>query len=240
MERFSWSDNFRAAFAPCLACLQPRQDSEDEEREQYNHHHTSHGPHYVPRARLDELEGLLADADGDAETLSLHSNIGLDEGRRRKRHRPRKGIKLFGFNLFGRPPIQLPDDDNEDRRVRSRTISASTLDSDAAPLDPSTIDQLSAARLAESEAQREQERLAKEERRRRRRAKKAARESALALALERGQGEFEGFPVRSALCLFFSRQCYLSSHRVVGPHMRRMRRHRQATIKTSSDPSSTL
>ena len=203
MERFSWSDNFRAAFAPCLACLRPQQHNEDEEREQYNHHHTSRGPHYVPRARPDELEGLLADTD-DAETLSLHSNIGRDDGRKRKRQRPRKGIKLFGFDLFGRPPIQLPEDEEIDEalhRSRTRTISASTLDSDAAPLDPSTIAQLSAARLAESEAQREQERLAKEERRRRRREKKAAREAELALALERSQVEFEGFPVRSIFCM---------------------------------------
>ena len=196
MERFSWTDNLRAAFAPCLACLQPQQrDDEDDERQQYNHHHTARGPDYVPRARADELEGLLQDTD-DAETLSLHSNIGRDDSRRRKRRRPRKGIKLFGFDLFGKPPIQLPDDDDDDLRApRSRTISSSTMDSDAAPLDPSTIEQLSAARAAEGAAQREAERLAKEERRRRRREKKAAREAALALALDRSQDEFEGFPV---------------------------------------------
>lgn len=199
MERFSWSDNLRAALAPCLACFHTRQDNDDEEQGQYNHHHatSNRGPDYVPRARADELEGLLADSD-DAETLSLHSNIGRDDNRRRKRRRPRKGIRLFGFDLFGKPPIHLPEDDEVDaRRARSRTISASTLDSDAAPLDPSMIDQLSATRLAEGEAQREAERLAKEERRRRRKEKKAARQAALALALEGNQDEFEGFPVRS-------------------------------------------
>lgn len=197
MERFSWTDNLRAAFAPCLACLQPRRNDEDDERQQHNHHYNSRGPDYVPRAREDELEGLLQDTD-DAETLSLHSNIGRDDGRKRKRRRPRKGIRLFGFDLFGKPPIHLPDDDGDsDRRgPRSRTVSASTLDSDAAPLDPSTIEQLSEARAAEAAVQRETERLAKEERRRRRREKKAAREATLALALDRSQDDFEGFPVR--------------------------------------------
>lgn len=202
MERFSWSDNLRAALSPCLTCLHSRRDEEDDdERQQYNHHRATntHGPDYVPRARLDELEGLLADSD-DAETLSLHSNLGRDDTRRRKHHRPRKGIRLFGFDLFGKPPIQLPEDDDvADGRVqRSRTISASTMDSDASPLDPSMIDQLSAARVAEGEAQRDAERRAKDERRRRRRDKKAAREAALALALDRNQDgdEFEGFPVR--------------------------------------------
>ena len=205
MERFSWSDNLRAAFSPCLACLSSRRDEDDEERQQFNHHRATnaHGPDYVPRARPDELEGLLADSD-DADAMSLHSNIGRDDARKRKRHRLRKGIKLFGFDLFGKPPIQLPEDDDalpDQRPVRSRTISASTMDSDASPLDPSMIDQLSAARLAEGEAQREAERQAKEERRRRRREKKAAREAALALALDTNEDgeEFEGFPVR-CLC----------------------------------------
>ncbi|GJE96366.1 hypothetical protein PsYK624_125610 [Phanerochaete sordida] len=196
MERFSWTDNLRAAFTPCLACLQPRtgDDAEDDERQQQNHHYASRGPDYVPRARPDELEGLLQDTD-DADTMSLHSNIGRDDPRKRKRRRKPKGIRLFGFDLFGKPPIQLSDDeDGVYRSPRSRTISASTLDSDAAPLDPSTIAQLSAARAAEGAAQLEEERLAKEERRRLRREKKAAKQAALALALERSQDEFEGFP----------------------------------------------
>ncbi|EKM56322.1 uncharacterized protein PHACADRAFT_253390 [Phanerochaete carnosa HHB-10118-sp] len=196
MERFSWTDNLRAAFAPCLTCLQPRRDEDEDEEQQHNHHFSSRGPDYVPRARADELEGLLQDTD-DVETLSLHSNVGRDDTRRRKRRKPHKSIRLFGFDLFGKPPIQLSEDEDDDtyRRSRSRTISASTLDSDAAPLDPSAIAQLSATRAAEGAAQRETGRLAKEERRRRRREKKAAREAALALALDRNQNEFEGFPV---------------------------------------------
>lgn len=209
MTEFSWSDGVRAALSPCLSCFQSRSDplSEDD-ADSHNRHR---GPDFVPRARLDELEGLLADAD-DAETLSLHSNVGRPSARRKKRSkRNPKNIQLFGFNLFGRPPIQLPEDDDEDNvdeshdaaRRRPRTISNSTVDSDAAPLDPATIAQLSAARQAENAAQQDAERLAKEERRRRKREKKKVlQQAALAAALERGDGgEFEGFPV-SFRCTF--------------------------------------
>lgn len=204
MATFSWSDSIRATFGPCLSCLKTRPEPDDED----------HGPHFIPRARPDELEGLLADSD-DAETLSLHSNVGDYDGRRRKRRSPpsHTGIKLFGFYLFGRPPIHLPDDDepaysvarNSRRSVeRTRTISASTLDSDASPLDPSTIDELTAARVAERIAQQhEAERLAKEERRRQRRERKEAQRAALALALHTTEGEeFEGFQVsRGTVCI---------------------------------------
>lgn len=194
MDSFSWSDGLRAALAPCLTCLhcKTREDSDNEDSQ-----NRDRGPDYVPRARADELEGLLADAD-DAETLSLHSNIG--HGRKRKqRARRGKGIKLFGFDLFGRPPIHLPEDDDDPLSPprRTRTISGSTVDSDASPLDPSTIEQLSVARAAESAAQEEADRQAKEERRRRRRERKAHK-AALAAALERGHGEdFEGFQVNT-------------------------------------------
>ncbi|KIP11827.1 hypothetical protein PHLGIDRAFT_10375 [Phlebiopsis gigantea 11061_1 CR5-6] len=199
MESFSWSDNLRAALAPCLGCFNGRTDEGDEdERAQFSHHRaTSHrGPDYVPRARPDELEGLLADSD-DAETLSLHSNLGHDDARRRKRRRTHKLIRFFGFDLFGKPPVQLPEDDDDDVGApspRLRNVSASTLDSDASPLDPSTIDRLSAARAAEDEARLALERRSKAERKRRRRERKVARNDALALALDNADGEFEGFP----------------------------------------------
>lgn len=196
---FSWSDTLRAAFSPCLACL-PSHTLDDSDSQSQNQNQ-NRGPDYVPRARADELEGLLADADADAETLSLHSNIGI--GKRKKRARKHGGgrsIRLFGYDLFGRPaqPIQLPEDDEVDDVLigggrRGRTVSSSTGESDAAPLDPSTIARLSAARDQEAE---EEERRAKEERRARRRERKA-RKAALAAALERGEGEdFEGFQVR--------------------------------------------
>lgn len=203
MATFSWSDSIHAAFGPCLACLNTKRDHDEDGQ--------AHGPYFIPRARPDELEGLLVDSD-DAETLSLHSNVGNRDARRRARRTrsSHNGIKLFGFYLFGRPPIHLPDDDDDDgeadhggvrsgrqRGERARTISASTLDSDASPLDPSTIDELTAARVAAQIAQqREAARLAKEERRRQRRERREAQRAALALALSTAEGdEFEGFQV---------------------------------------------
>ena len=193
MESFSWSDSLRALAAPCLSCLR------------------------TSKTERNDLEDLLADsgstttADRDAETLSLHSNPGSP---RRKRTRFSKNIRLFGWDLFGRPPIRLPDDDDDDdddqgptaavpgqgrsgsgRRSRRRgpppALSTSTLDSDAAPLDSAVIES-HATKHAEEEA-------ARAERRARRRERKEAKRAALAHALERaavldGSAEFEGFP----------------------------------------------
>ncbi|KAI9462881.1 hypothetical protein BJY52DRAFT_117178 [Lactarius psammicola] len=191
MESFSWSDSLRALAAPCLSCLRASKNERN------------------------DLEDLLADSgsgtttDRDAETLSLHSNPGAP---RRKRARFTKTIRLFGWNLFGRPPIRLPDDDDEEeeegaragreqgqgsrRSRRSRrppptALSSSTLDSDAAPLDSAAIES-HATRRAEEEA-------ARAERRARRRERKERKRAALALALEHaavldGNAEFEGFP----------------------------------------------
>ncbi|KAH9059792.1 hypothetical protein EDB87DRAFT_744502 [Lactarius vividus] len=186
MESFSWSDSLRALAAPCLSCLR------------------------TPKTERNDLEDLLADSasgtttDRDAETLSLHSNPGVP---RRKRTRFTKSIRLFGWNLFGRPPIRLPDDDEEEeegqeqgqgsgsrrrsRRLPPPTLSSSTLDSDAAPLDSAAIESHATER-AEEEA-------ARAERRARRRERKERKSAALALALERaavldGNAEFEGFP----------------------------------------------
>ncbi|TCD71007.1 ATP-dependent DNA helicase sgs1 [Steccherinum ochraceum] len=222
MASFSWSDTIQAAFAPCLACLQrgPQlpDDSDSESQSQSHSHHQQHAR--IPRARADELEGLLADSD-DAETLSLHSNPG--DRRRKRKQKSKKGIKLFGFDLFGKaPPIHLTDDEGEggegsgrrphrregsqsqaEPRVRanderSRTISTDTLDSDAALLDPATIDELSAARLAESVRREEEERRLKEERRKLRRERKELKKAAMQLALAQaesngGPAGFEGF-----------------------------------------------
>ncbi|KAH9171550.1 hypothetical protein EDB89DRAFT_2070655 [Lactarius sanguifluus] len=186
MESFSWSDSLRALAAPCLSCLR------------------------ASKTERNDLEDLLADSasgtttDRDAETLSLHSNPGAP---RRKRTRFTKSIRLFGWNLFGRPPIRLPDDDEDDeegqeqgqgsgsrrrsRRVPPPTLSSSTLDSDAAPLDSAAIES-HATKRAEEEA-------ARAERRARRRERKERKSAALAQALEHaavldGNAEFEGFP----------------------------------------------
>ncbi|EPT05817.1 hypothetical protein FOMPIDRAFT_1039569 [Fomitopsis schrenkii] len=201
---FSWSDSIHAALSSCLPCLQSSDDHHDNDQQEQFGARQRNGLSFVvppPRARPDELEGLLADSDSpDAETLSLHSNIG-DERRRKKRRKPRKGITLFGYNLFGKPPIHLPDSDDEDTASsrRSRTISTSTLDSDAAPLDASVLDEQAVARLAAATAAAEEEqRKAKEERRRLRRERRELKRMALAMAMnmhqQHGEGEFEGFP----------------------------------------------
>ncbi|KAF9818055.1 hypothetical protein IEO21_03016 [Rhodonia placenta] len=200
---FSWSDSLQAAFSSCLFCFKSSEsDQDDLDNSRPRNALINTAP--PPRARPDELEGLLADSDSaDAETMSLHSNIG-DERRRRKRRRPRRGIRLFGYDLFGRSPIQLPESDDEDphsRGVRrSRTISSSTsLDSDAAPIDPSTLDETYVARLAAATAAAEEEqRRAKEERRRLRKERKELKKMTLAMAMgmhaTANQEQFEGIP----------------------------------------------
>ncbi|KAI0258382.1 hypothetical protein BC834DRAFT_975201 [Gloeopeniophorella convolvens] len=179
MESFSWSDSLRALAAPCLACLRPA------------------SPTHPDLANLlaDSASGLTLPST-DAETLSLHSNPGTP---RRQRARFGKHIRLFGWDLFGRPPIHLPDDDDDDddsaqrrRQHRPRALASSTtLDSDAAPLDSAAI-QSRATAHAEEEA-------ARAARRARRRSRRETKRAALALALERGalesgEAEFEGFP----------------------------------------------
>lgn len=194
MDNFSWQDSFQAIFGPCLACLhKPPQLESDDELDQ---NASSRNPNR--RARSDELEGLLADTD-DAETLSLHSHIGDRDHKRKKKRKPKKAIKVFGYDLFGRPPIHLTDDEDETQaegssgrreghgQERQRTISSSSMD--AAPLDPSTIERMSAAQVAAKVAAEEEERRAKEERRRKRREKKELKRASLAMALHQA-----GFP----------------------------------------------
>ncbi|KAI0052040.1 hypothetical protein FA95DRAFT_1554009 [Auriscalpium vulgare] len=180
MEHFSWSDTLRALASPCLGCL----------RASSPHPYL---PEYERESGSSALEGLLADSTSstdDAETLSLHSNIGTPGEHRRKKRRFNKHIRLFGFDLFGRPPIQLPPDDDEAeerrrRREQRRGLSSSTLDSDAAPLDAAVID----SRV--DEHAREQEEVAA--RRARKQERKELRRAARALALQHGGEAFEGF-----------------------------------------------
>ncbi|OCH84779.1 hypothetical protein OBBRIDRAFT_821763 [Obba rivulosa] len=215
MTDFSWSDGLQAALASCLPCLQSRLNDEHDADYPDAPQHGRTALHHTappPRARPDELEGLLADAD-DAETLSLHSNLG-DDRRRRRRRAPRRGVRFFGFDLFGRPPIHLPESDDEDedadrrRAHRSRTVStSSTLDSDAAPLDPAAIAQLSAAQLVAAAAKVEEERRkAKEERRKLRRERRELKKARLAMAMDLHQGDehFEGFQGSGAVPYDFS------------------------------------
>ena len=106
---------------------------------------------------------------------------------------------LFGFDLLGRPPIQLPDSAPNALLFRrhhsgsgttpTTTLTTQTFDSFAAPLHISTIQEISvskATEAAEAEAKRLKE---KEEMRQRRKAMKRLVEAGAV-----GDGEqFEGF-----------------------------------------------
>ena len=205
---FSWSDTVKIAFISCLPCLKLDERSEHEDQP-YNP-----SVNRIHRARPDELQGLLADVDtdADAETLSLHFNPGRAKRnmkkKRTKRHDNPRRITFFGYNLFGRP-IQLPDEDDalynrgNGNLTPSTAITAhstSTFDSDAAPLDSDTIAALSSSNITAAaqtstdvEAQRQKER---EERRRRRREKNGLKHLGEYMAAQGviGDGDvFEGF-----------------------------------------------
>ncbi|TRM62272.1 hypothetical protein BD626DRAFT_498692 [Schizophyllum amplum] len=178
MASFSWSDTLQA-FVSCVPCLHPSAPRDEDDN--------PHDPtrNRVRRARPDELESLLADADTtdtEAETLSLHSNPG--GGRvRRKKMKSRK-ISLCGLDLFGkrRPPIQLPEDEEDTLLARRRSsATTSTFDSDAASLDASDLAQFDPAEL-ERRAKEEDERRLKEERRRQRRERREMQRVAEAIA----------------------------------------------------------
>lgn len=149
---------------------------------------------------MDELQGLLADSDTDAERMSLHSN----PGRKKKRTKRKKDkrITLFGYDLFGHkpPPIQLPESDDEDGNrlevpIVATRSSSSTFDSDAAPLDSTTIASISAsaAALRAREEADEAERRDRAERKERRRQRKELKRIRKAMALAEHGDDFEGF-----------------------------------------------
>ncbi|KAH8116064.1 hypothetical protein DFH11DRAFT_1583964 [Phellopilus nigrolimitatus] len=223
MDSFSWTDSVRATVSTCLPCFaSTQQDPGDSANENEGRSARRGASHY------DELEGLLGDVemDVDAETMSLHSNIGHEgaDGRRKKKKKrgPKKSIRLFGYDLFGRRPIHLSESEDDEpvtlsaRRQRLGRLSSahssssiSAFDSDASPLDAAAISQLSAQDIAaraaheaflhEAEEQRRrEEREEKEERRRRRRERRELKR--VAEALQNGAGmnmdgeEFEGFP----------------------------------------------
>ena len=73
---FSWTDSFQAAVGSCLpACLPcfKSSDSSDTDDAQTPRPRNPAFAHAIPppRARPDELAGLLADASDDADALSL-------------------------------------------------------------------------------------------------------------------------------------------------------------------------
>src|SRR6266540_1961800 len=128
MATFSWSDTLKIVFKSCSSCLWT--NSEDDGLSNSEEHNPA--INNIPRARPDELQGLLADVDTDveAERMSLHSNPGVGSQRKRKKNRrktkrtdnPRR-ITLFGYNLFGRPPIQLADDREDALYSRRGTLT---------------------------------------------------------------------------------------------------------------------
>lgn len=190
VDNFSYKDSIRAALASCMPCFSGTvpADSSDNARSDVRTH----------RSPSNELEGLLCDTDTEIETLSLHSNIG--GARRKPRKRPAFSLTLFGYTLFGRPPIYLSDDEDERgwRRRALGTVSSSTLDSDAAPLDASTIARMSSPDRAEVEQQRREEEARQKAERKARRKERRERERMSTLlslnggSLEEGSG-FEGF-----------------------------------------------
>ncbi|KAG6895957.1 hypothetical protein C0992_011315 [Termitomyces sp. T32_za158] len=195
---FSWSDTFQIAFSTCLPCLaKPQNLPSSTSTDSLDNPAVAHR---IPRARADELQGLLADSDTEAERMSLHSN----PGRKKKRTKRKKDkrITLFGYDLFGHapPPIQLPETDDEDGNQLGVPIavtrsSSSTFDSDAAPLDSTTIASISAsaAALRVREEMEEAERRERAERKERRRQRKELKRIRKALALAEQGEDFEGF-----------------------------------------------
>ena len=138
MDSFSWSDSFRATLSSCLPCLSRGIDSDDELDQR-----AGRGG---PRSAREELERLLDEpiTDHEAETMSLHSNVGGARRKKKTRRKTFKRIRILGVDLFGRRPLPAEEDegDAEGPNIggsRARTISTSTLDSDAAPLADDAI-----------------------------------------------------------------------------------------------------
>ncbi|KAF8555599.1 hypothetical protein OG21DRAFT_1507478 [Imleria badia] len=192
MDSFSYTDNVRAAFASCLPCFSPSHSESPSDPLSNAVIATPSQPRSTsrPSTSSNDLEHLLHDSDSDG--ISLHSNLGAGAHRRtrHRRTRPKFSITLFGYTLFGRPPIYLSDEEEDDphgigggrARARARALltnSSSTLDSDAAPLDASTIERLTSPdHYAALAAQRESERrsLAEEEEARRKAERRARRQ----------------------------------------------------------------
>lgn len=212
MDNFSYTDNIRAALASCLPCFAASRSKSAPNPSLTATHSEPRSTSIGPSSSANDLEHLLRDSDSDA--LSLHSNLGVPAHRRAKhRRRPKFSLTLFGYTLFGRPPIYLTDDDDGDdlpggRARASGNASSSTFDSDAAPLDATTIERLTspdhyAALAAQRERERQQLEAAeaarrKAERRARRQERKARARTEALMSLTSGSPRsdmetFEGF-----------------------------------------------
>ncbi|KAL4068637.1 hypothetical protein V8B97DRAFT_2008895 [Scleroderma yunnanense] len=206
MDTFSYKDSIWAVFSSCCSCFGGAPSNSSSQTSNIpNHRANSSSPN--------DLERLLRDTDSDA--LSLHSNLGSSSNRRaRQRRRPKFSLTLFGYTLFGRPPIYLSDDEDDGSQNRNRTlatVSTSTFDSDAAPLDPSTIERLTspdhleaAQRELETRRREVEEQARRKAERRARREERKARERASALMSLTGgrlaeDEEFGGFQGSGAI-----------------------------------------
>jgi hypothetical protein len=134
MDDFSLWDQFRA----CLSCWRkPDIDIDDDDDLQ------------TGRPAGPELDRLLFDSEHDstdveADALSLHSNLGISRstGVRKKRGSRRRGggktIRIFGYDLFGRPraPDVSPHHSEDESWAIESAHTPGILQSDSAPLDP--------------------------------------------------------------------------------------------------------
>ncbi|KAF8122893.1 hypothetical protein EV363DRAFT_1358578 [Boletus edulis] len=186
MGEFSYTDNVRAAFASCLPCF-TTSPSESTSNSPPNAANTSllSEPRSTstgairPSSSSNDLEHLLRDPDSDG--ISLHSNLGAAAHRRaRRRRRPKFSMTLFGYTLFGRPPIYLADDEEDDPHGMSSRAGEGT--------NYQFVPDHYAALAAERESERQ--RLAAEEEARR---KAERRAQAAALMSLTDVDTFEGF-----------------------------------------------
>ena len=201
MDSFSWSDSLRALTAPCLDCLHSSKDERND----------------LEDLLADSGSASATTADAETLSLHSNPSSSPRRKRARfTKHIRLFGWDLFGRRQPIRLPDDDENDDEEDRegggdgdggeqveqrrkkkrrshrgghrRPSAVTISSSTLDSDAAPLDSAAII---------SHATNYAEEVKRAERRERRRQRKEMKRAA-ALALEQAAvladgDEFEGF-----------------------------------------------
>lgn len=209
---FSLVDQLRA----CIPCARKPDVDSDDDLEAH-------------RSGRPELDHLLFDSeheatDPEADAMSLHSTIGLSSRQRRKSSKKRasgKSIRIFGYDLFGRPqppepsPPQSEDESSAlvpppfpNGAARPRTISGNSVDHDAAPIQDQTIATLSASQITptglskwaapltdEQIAKEEDEQREKEERRARRAARRLRKQQQREAEVEAAADLAAGFGV---------------------------------------------
>ncbi|KAJ7732946.1 hypothetical protein DFH07DRAFT_1065516 [Mycena maculata] len=182
MDHPSWGDTILATLSSCFACCSCSRASPNDldAEENSDGRDLSDGARYaVRRARADELEGLLADTDtnadgfadddaaADADAISLHSHLG-PRGRRRPPPKTPRHISVWGWNLFGsgrsRRSVTLPGADGalhgaSTRRENSTDALLASANHDSS--SPHVLGEAEIARRAERRARKEMRRLAR-------------------------------------------------------------------------------